>query len=143
MAWSTSYIYGQDLLEAQPLILTPPFNSFQKIKYTSKKRSWDVEIAHQFVGQQGNYPDFDFTYNTIEMGTIVPKKVGISAPPQGYNKWDVFFSIYLSQRAQSKSYVRLVAQNLTNTDYRNYLNRLRFFSSELGRNFQLQLVLRY
>ena len=143
LAWSTSYIYGQDLMEAQPLILIPPFNSFQKIKYTSKKRLWDVEIAHQFVGQQGNYPDFDFTYNTIEMGTIVPKKVEVSAPPKGYNKWDVFFSIYLSQRGQSKSYVRLVAQNLTNTDYRNYLNRLRFFSSELGRNFQLQLVLRY
>jgi len=141
--WSTSYTYGKDLLEENPLIFIPPFNSTEKITFAPKSKKWNFEIAHQFVGTQERYPDFDFTYNTIEMGTIVPKKVEVSTPPKGYNKIDAFFSLYLSGKELSQSYVRLIIQNLTNTDYRNYLNRLRYYSSELGRNIQLQLVLRY
>ena len=30
-----------------------------------------------------------------------------------------------------------------NADYRDYLNRMRFYSAEIGRNFQIQVKLKY
>ena len=33
--------------------------------------------------------------------------------------------------------------NIFNTSYREYLNRLRYFADDLGRNFMLQLKLNY
>jgi iron complex outermembrane receptor protein len=43
----------------------------------------------------------------------------------------------------SKIQVSLNINNLLNTSYRNYLNRLRFFADDLGRNFQLQIKINY
>jgi iron complex outermembrane receptor protein len=37
----------------------------------------------------------------------------------------------------------LAVSNLLNTNYRDYLNRQRFFADDLGRNFTLQLKLNY
>jgi iron complex outermembrane receptor protein len=33
--------------------------------------------------------------------------------------------------------------NLLNTSYRNYLNRLRYFSDDLGRNFSLSMSYKF
>jgi len=42
-----------------------------------------------------------------------------------------------------KKKLRFIVQNLANAEYRNYLNRMRFYASEIGRNFQLQFILNY
>jgi len=34
-------------------------------------------------------------------------------------------------------------QNLLNTNYRDYLNRTRYYADELGRNFRIQVKLNY
>ena len=39
--------------------------------------------------------------------------------------------------------VALNITNLLNTNYRSYLNRLRYFADDLGRNISLQLQLTY
>ena len=37
-----SYTYAQDLLKNNPLILIPPLNTFQKLKFIPKRGKWDI-----------------------------------------------------------------------------------------------------
>jgi iron complex outermembrane receptor protein len=52
--------------------------------------------------------------------------------------WLVNASTGFSLRSQKLKYdFRLSADNLFNTVYRNYTNRLRYFANDLGSNFSL------
>ena len=42
-----------------------------------------------------------------------------------------------------KSNLRIIGQNIINTNFRDYLNRMRFYASDLGRNIQIQLNFKY
>ncbi|MFM7858593.1 MAG: hypothetical protein ACKO96_43400, partial [Flammeovirgaceae bacterium] len=54
--------------------------------------------------------------------------------------WLVNLSTGFSVRSQKVKYdFRLSADNLFNTTYRNYTNRLRYFANELGSNFSVLL----
>lgn len=140
---SSSYTYGQDILFGQPLISIPPFNTLQKIKYTALNKFWDLELAHNFVAKQIRFPNNNFVFNTIEMGTIMPKNVDISTPPDAFHKLDLIFSLYLKRVNNFNCHFRFMVQNVLNADYRDYLNRMRFYAAEIGRNFQIQVKLKY
>ena len=68
----------------------------------------------------------------------VPPNSDYIPPPKGY--WllnaDIGFSIKLKQQLIGISFA---GNNLLNTSYRDYLNRFRYFSNELGRNFILKI----
>ena len=66
-----------------------------------------------------------------------------SNSPRGFQKLDAIFSILIGNKNNIRSNLRLIIQNITNSDYRDYLNRMRFYSSEIGRNFQIQLNFNY
>lgn len=138
-----SYTYAQDLLNDRPLILMPPLNTFQKFKFTPKKGRWDVELIHHLNASQKRFPDSNFQFNLIQEGQLVSQTVDISTPPPGFQRLDVYFSINLKSNNNLKSQIRVIAQNLTNSEYRDYLNRMRFYSADLGRNFQIQLNFKY
>ena len=89
------------------------------------------------------YLKSNFEFNIIENGKIVEKTVDISETPNGYNKLDAILSFQLSKNDKKLSQLRFIIQNITNTNYRDYLNRMRFYASEIGRNFQVQLNFRY
>ena len=138
-----SYTYSQDLKNKKPVILIPPLNTFQKIKYNSRNGFWDFQILHYLTGKQNRFPNSNFEFNIIENGKIVEKTVDISETPNGFNKLDAILSFQLSKNDKKLSQLRFIIQNITNTNYRDYLNRMRFYSSEIGRNFQVQLNFRY
>ena len=141
--WSASYTYAQDLEANVPLISIPPFNMNQKIRYTPKSKKWNLEIAHQSVSKQLRFPDNNFQFNTIQMGTIVPQTVDISTPPGSFNQLDMAFTLYFNKSSMLNSHIKLMLKNITNNDYRDYLNRLRYYAAENGRNIQLQLNFTY
>lgn len=138
-----SYVYAQDILDDEPIILIPPFNSFQKLKFTPLKGKWTFEITQQISAKQNRFPNTNFIFNNIENGKIVSRIVDISESPAGFQKLDVIFSIRLKEQNSFKSQLRFIVHNLTNTSYRDYLNRMRFYASELGRSFQIQLNFKY
>lgn len=138
-----SYTYAQDQLNQNPLILIPPFSMFQKLKYSPDKASWNLEIIHDYYGKQNRYPNSNFQFNLIENGSMVSKTVNISESPAGFQKFDAIFSLQLKEKHKMKKKLRFIVQNLANAEYRNYLNRMRFYASEIGRNFQLQFILNY
>ena len=69
--------------------------------------------------------------------------IDISSPPPAYHL--IHFSSEATFEFNKKAQLNVVfgINNLFNTSYRNYLNRLRFFADEIGRNITLQLQLNY
>ena len=138
-----SYVYAQDILNSEPLILIPPLNSFQKLKFSPKKSKWTFEISNHISAKQNRFPDSNFIFDYIEDGTIVSKTVDISESPSGFHRLDAIFSLQIRNQKNLTTNLRLIAQNILNSDYRDYLNRMRYYSSELGRNLQIQLNFNY
>jgi len=138
-----SYTYAQDILNEEPIILIPPLNTFQKLKFTPLKGKWSLEFTHQTSAKQNRFPNSNFIFDYIENGKLVSEIVDISSSPRGFQKLDVIFSILIGNKNNFRSNLRLIIQNITNSDYRDYLNRMRFYSSEIGRNFQIQLNFNY
>ncbi len=138
-----SYTYAQDILREEPLILIPPFNTFQKLKFTPLKGKWSLEFTHQTSAKQNRFPNSNFIFDYIEDGKLVSEILDISNSPKGFQKLDAIFSIFISNKNNIRSNLRMIIQNITNSDYRDYLNRMRFYSSEIGRNFQIQLNFNY
>ena len=69
----------------------------------------------------------------------VPPNSDFAPPPSGYMLWGASagFSVPLAQRELK---VSLAVTNLTNVNYRDYLDRFRYYFADLGRNIVLRLV---
>jgi len=65
--------------------------------------------------------------------------VDISTPPPGYHLVHFRAGVDFNLNSKSDLAVGLNINNVLNTSYRNYLNRLRYFADDLGRTIQLQL----
>ena len=115
----------------------------KKLKFTPLKGKWSLEFTHQTSAKQNRFPNSNFIFDYIENGKLVSEIVDISSSPRGFQKLDVIFSILIGNKNNFRSNLRLIIQNITNSDYRDYLNRMRFYSSEIGRNFQVQLNFNY
>ena len=68
--------------------------------------------------------------NIYENGVQVEKTLDLSTPPKGYSLWGIQTGINLGKNFSAGVNVT----NLFNVNYKDYLNRLRFFSYEMGRN---------
>ena len=99
---------------------------------------YNLKSAQEIMRKQTQNASF-----SVEDGTIVSKIVDISESPSGFHRLDAIFSLQIRNQKNLTTNLRLIAQNILNTDYRDYLNRMRYYSSELGRNLQIQLNFNY
>lgn len=139
---NASYIHAQDRINNQPLISIPSFNTFQKFNYTFKN-GLNVELINRYVAFQNRFPDTNFQINSIVEGEITQKLIDISTPPKAYQYLDFSFSFPFDVIEGLNTSIRFIFQNLTNTKYRDYLNRMRFYSNEVGLNAEFQLIISY
>jgi iron complex outermembrane receptor protein len=138
----SSALRGRDLDLQRPLIDMPSNKTVNSIHYTNEK--WfnlNASLQSELVLRQNEFPDNNFevfipTTNQTEL-------VDISTPPPTYHLLHFNSDITFALADKTKLNVGLSVQNLLNTSYRNYLNRLRYFADDLGRNIQLQLQLHY
>lgn len=122
---------GEDLIDIPPLNL-----SNQIIIRPFKNNSTEIHLMSDYVAEQSNFPNYNFEYSFLRDGTIMNETIDISTPPKGYHLLGVEFHTSLYKVFN----LRLNIDNLLNTDNRNYLNRLRFFAAETGRNIRLELT---
>ncbi|WP_396182994.1 TonB-dependent receptor [Flavobacterium sp.] len=142
--FSFAYVNGEDLSESQPLIDMPPMTISTSIQY--KKEGWNgllLELQSESVFRQHRYPDFNFETDIIVDGEFVPVIVDISTPPKAYQLFHFYSEMKFKAFKILDTTIALSVQNMLNTDYRDYLNRQRFFVDEMGRNIQLQLKINY
>lgn len=138
--WSSSAIMAQDQSRNQPLIDIPPFNTSQEFRWESKqKKGWFVALKNRYTARQKRYPNNNFTFTQLESGALTATVIDISTPPAAFSLWDVNAQIRIQPSPHSFWDFRLAIKNLTNVAYRNYLNRLRFYADEMGRNIEIAI----
>jgi len=141
---TAAYVYGEDLTNNAALIDMPPFNFNNTVSF--KKASWNnlvLSLKNETVLTQKRYPNNDFYVDVLDSGAPVGTLVEISKPPKGYSLLHFNSEMSFDVLKKSKMTLGFNIQNLLNTNYRDYLNRTRYYADDLGRNFRVQLKLNY
>ena len=138
----SSYIKGRDLSQNQALIDMPSVKTVNILGYSNKKwLDFNSEIQSELVLKQNDFPNNNFEAFIPTTGEMV--LVDISSTPPTYHLLHFQSDITLNLSTITKLNIGLNITNIFNTPYREYLNRLRYFSDDLGRNIMLQLKLNY
>ncbi|WP_299367159.1 TonB-dependent receptor [Winogradskyella sp.] len=137
----SSFIKGYDVKADIPLIDIPPFATLNGITYTNTDwYNFNASLQSEWVFEQNEFPDeFNYSVPIADEDDIVVDL----GPPPAYHLMHFQSEITLPVFKQSSLDIRLSVDNIFNTNYRNYLNRLRFFADEMGRNIRLQIQLNY
>lgn len=141
---TAAFVYGEDATNDKPLIDMPPLSLNNTISF--KKEDWNhlvIGLKNETVFTQHRYPNNDFYVDVIDSGEPVSTLVQISRPPKGYSLLHFNSEMSFTVFKKSKMTLGFTIQNLLNTNYRDYLNRIRYYADDLGRNFIIQLKLNY
>jgi iron complex outermembrane receptor protein len=122
-----SVINGWNTVEKDYLVFMPPSQFRYSLRYKipttngTEKRHF-IQVSAQHVLKQ----------------RWVPAGADYAPPPDGYLRLDVegSFSVSLGRQPVELGFSIL---NAMNTEYRDYLNRLRYFAAEPGRNLLLRV----
>jgi iron complex outermembrane receptor protein len=144
--WSTNhnfrYVYGHNTGDDEPLNYIPAPQIENALTY--EHRSWNklqITLESQYTFEQNRYPDQNFLVYIPESDSF--EEVDISTPPDGYHLLN--FRTNMQFKLFGNQYMDLGIQinNIFNTRYRDYLNRLRYFADELGRSFEATVKFNY
>ena len=137
-----AFIKGYDTETDLPLIDMPPFSTVNQITYNNEKwHHFSASLKSEWIFEQNEFPDFNFEVEDQLTGEMF--LVDISTPPSAYHLLHFYSQATFNVGKKTNLNVALGVNNLFNTSYRNYLNRLRFFADDLGRNITLQLQFNY
>ncbi|KJD32767.1 oxidoreductase [Tamlana sedimentorum] len=139
---SISLLQGDNLTDDVALIHMPSSNFINKITYYNKDlNQLTISLNQKTVLHKENYPDYNFyTYNATIDDYVY---VDISTPPSTYSLFGFNSSASFKAFKTGNLKIEFNIENFFNTSYREYLNRLRYFADELGRNFNLKIKLNY
>ena len=134
-----SLLWADDLIRNQPLIFIPANKSETVINYKFNK-SWlsEISLNHRFVAKQNRTPQSQIFDNSSSETAL--KLIGgdYLAAPESYNLFDLSVSKNYKFKSLSTINIILECKNVLNTQYRDYLNRFRYFTDDIGRNFSLR-----
>lgn len=129
-----SYVYGQDKTNDEPLILMMPPNFSNALQFNNSKwNNFYVTAENQTFLKQNRFPIHNSEVTFFENGEEVVKTVDFSTPPKEYSLWNLQVGIDVAKNFSAG----LVVNNAFDITYRDYLNRMRYFAAETGRNFIL------
>lgn len=140
-----AYVNGQDLDSNAPLINMPPFNSSNTLTY--KIQNWNnfyLSLNSQFIAEQTRFPNTNFQTEIINRISGEPETIliDISTPPEAYHLLNLKSGFEFNFNSKRLS-INVMINNLLNTNYKSYLNALRFYADEVGTNAMLQLKFNY
>ncbi|MGB6153826.1 MAG: TonB-dependent receptor [Pricia sp.] len=137
-----SLVKGYDRSQDDPLINMPPVNTRNTVVYQNPDlKNLRVQLQSEYVFRQNEFPETNFDVFIPASQTF--ETVDVSTPPDAYHLLNFDSSIDIGIRGNSDLTLGFGITNLLNATYRNYLNRLRYYADDLGRNFTLSLKLNY
>ena len=138
----SAFIKGYDLRTDLPLIDIPSFNTINQITYNNENwYNFSASLKSEWFFEQNEFPDFN--YEVLNQLTGERFEIDISTPPPAYHLLHFYSEATFGLNNKTSINVAFGVNNIFNTTYRNYLNGLRFFADEVGRNITLQLRLNY
>ena len=137
-----SLIKGYERENNKPLINMPPANLKNQISYNFPDfNNLNISLESEFVFRQNEYPNNNFevyipTEQTYEW-------LDTSTPPGSYHLLNFASSIGFKSNNGGVYKINLRVENILNNLYKDYLNRLRYFTHEMGRNILVSLSYSY
>ena len=133
-----SYVYALETTNNQAFIEIPPLSAKYTLDYTKDNLSWGISI--DYTAQQWNAPPViePEAFNTGQVEVSPDEIFDFIAAPDAY----VLLGAKVSYQYQAL-FVQLTADNLLNTTYRSYTDRLRYFADAPGRNLTLSLNIKF
>lgn len=131
-----STLKGEDITHDEPLILMQPTKWTQSLEW--KPSFWVdsyLKLAHEWTAKQKRFPIRNVELSMIVEGQLVNRTLDLSSTPDAYSLWDLSLGKSFSNNFSADFRIT----NLFNVEYRDLLNRLRYFAPEQGRNFILTL----
>ena len=101
---------------------------------------WNLGQEGKLLLFQDSYAGFSAVH--VFKQTRVPDNQDFAPPPPGFTLFD-FEAGTTFDFGNNKANIGLAVQNIFNTAYRDYLNRLRYYSDEMGRNVSVRLKLTF
>ncbi|QLE03010.1 TonB-dependent receptor [Galbibacter sp. BG1] len=139
-----AYVRGEDRDRNEALIDIPPANLYNAITFNNTTgKGYSLTLRSDYVFRQNHYPDNNFFYQVIQDGQLVSTLVDVSTPPDAYFLLGMDFNTGFNLFRNTSMDVGLSVNNILNTAYRDYLNRLRYFADNSGRNINIQIKFNY
>jgi len=136
-----SWVRGEDKTTNTALINIPAANMNNSISYKiSKLKNLVVALESQYVFEQKRFPPNIFVFSPQQQQEV---ELDINTPPSAYHLLALDAEVALTVKNTNDFKIGLRATNLLNTSYRDYLNRLRYFVDDVGRNISLRLIYNY
>lgn len=138
----TAFIKGYDLDANTALIDVPAIRTTNSVNYTNSEwNNFSSALTSELVFRQNEFPDNNFEQYIAARDEFV--LVDVSTPPPAYHLLNWSNEIQFSLSPKTDLTLNLSVNNILNTNYRDYLNRLRYFADDLGRNIILQVKINY
>ena len=118
----TSIVRAKDIRNNVFMVNIPSDRIENKIQYNFNKNNAYISIGHQFVARQ----------NRVELNS------DFLAPPESYQLLTFQSELKIKQLT-----LGLTISNLLNQSYREYLNRFRYFSDDMGRNISFRIKYKF
>ena len=139
---NSSLTKAWDLTTDRAVIDIPAFNTINQLTYNNQGwNNFTASLRSEWVFEQNEWPNNNF--ETFIAATNEMVLVDISTPPPAYHLMHFRSAIDFEISEKTNLNLALNVNNIFNTNYRNYLNQLRYFADDLGRNVMLQLQLNY
>lgn len=136
-----AWVRGTDVSLDIPLINMPPANLRNSLTYQNPKlKNLVLELESMYVFEQNRFPDDIFVFSPQQQEEVV---LAINTPPPAYHILALDAATTFSVRNRKDLNLGLRITNILNTNYRDYLNRLRYFVDDLGRNISLRIIYNY
>lgn len=137
-----SFVKGYERENNTPLISMPPANLSNVLQYKNESlNNLKLRLESNYVFRQNEYPDTNFeVFLPISETT---ETLDLSSTPKAYNLIHFIADADFNLFGKNDLSVGLTVNNLLNKSYREYLNRLRYFADDLGRNIVLRIKINY
>jgi iron complex outermembrane recepter protein len=134
-----AYLHARDISRNDRLIFIPPANMEHSLMVQAdigKLERFFLKVSVPTVFHQSRAPR---TVYPSEIPDDTTESVYDIAPaPPSYTLLQIESGIRFPLKDHQLQ-VSVSAENITNTTYRNYMNRLRYFADDVGRNFIVRL----
>jgi len=138
----SAFIKGRDVSQNDALIDMPSFKTVNMLGYSNRRwLDFNAELQSELILRQNDFPNNNFEVfipSTQNMALL-----DVSSAPPTYHLMHFESDITLKISDKTDLNIGFNITNIFNNSYREYLNRLRYFADDLGRNFMLQLKLNY
>lgn len=139
--YSLSYLWSRNVESSEALINQAPITTSYQLTYKTRD-FWKIKSSELSLKPSYTFRQFQAP-RTISPSEIIERTANLDTESEIFDLKDApagYFLVHVSWGFKIGAFhTRISVQNLLNTRYRDYLNQLRYFADEQGRNFQFSI----